>query len=68
ITGSGKTEVYFDVMADTLSRGQSVLFLLPEINLTPQLLSRIAQRFPNMPTAVLHSQTAAGQRLSLIHI
>lgn len=62
ITGSGKTEVYFDVMADTLSRGQSVLFLLPEINLTPQLLSRIAQRFPNMPTAVLHSQTAAGQR------
>lgn len=36
--------------------------MLPEINLTPQLLQRITQRFPDMPTAVLHSQTAAGQR------
>lgn len=62
ITGSGKTEVYFDIMADVLSRGKQVLFLLPEINLTPQLLNRISQRFPDMPTAVLHSQTATGAR------
>ncbi len=62
ITGSGKTEVYFDIMATVLSSGKQVLFLLPEINLTPQLLHRVAQRFPDMPTAVLHSQTAAGAR------
>ncbi|ULJ69976.1 primosomal protein N' [Wielerella bovis] len=62
ITGSGKTEVYFDIMADVLARGKQVLFLLPEINLTPQLLTRVAQRFPDMPTAVLHSQTATGAR------
>lgn len=62
ITGSGKTEVYFDVMAEVLSQGRQVLFLLPEINLTPQLLQRIGQRFAPIPTAVLHSQTSAGQR------
>ena len=62
ITGSGKTEVYFDVMATVLAQGKQVLFLLPEINLTPQLLARVAQRFPDVPTAVLHSQTATGAR------
>lgn len=62
ITGSGKTEVYFDIMANVLAQGKQVLFLLPEINLTPQLLNRISQRFPDMPTAVLHSQTATGAR------
>ena len=62
ITGSGKTEVYFDVIAKVLAAGQQVLFLLPEINLTPQLLTRISERFAEVPTAVLHSQMAAGQR------
>ena len=62
ITGSGKTEVYFDAIAKVLAAGKQVLFLLPEINLTPQLLKRVAQRFGDVPTAVLHSQTAAGKR------
>lgn len=62
ITGSGKTEVYFDAMAKVLAQGRQVLFLLPEINLTPQLLKRVENRFAGAPTAVLHSQMAAGKR------
>ena len=62
ITGSGKTEVYFDAMAKVLVQGRQVLFLLPEINLTPQLLKRVENRFADVPTAVLHSQMAAGRR------
>ena len=62
ITGSGKTEVYFDAMAKVLAQGWQVLFLLPEINLTPQLLKRVENRFADVPTAVLHSQMAAGKR------
>lgn len=62
ITGSGKTEVYFDAMAKVLAQGRQVLFLLPEINLTPQLLKRVENRFADVPTAVLHSRMAAGRR------
>ena len=62
ITGSGKTEVYFDAMAKVLAQGRQVLFLLPEINLTPQLLKRVENHFADVPTAVLHSQMAAGKR------
>ena len=62
ITGSGKTEVYFDAMAKVLAQGRQVLFLLPEINLTPQLLKRVENRFADVLTAVLHSQMAAGKR------
>ena len=62
ITGSGKTEVYFDAMAKVLAQGRQVLFLLPEINLTPQLLKRVENRFADVQTAVLHSQMAAGKR------
>lgn len=62
VTGSGKTEVYFDAVANVLAAGKQVLFLLPEINLTPQLLKRVEARFADVPTAVLHSQMAAGKR------
>ncbi|MGF6147780.1 Primosomal protein N' [Kingella potus] len=62
ITGSGKTEVYFDAAAQVLASGRQVLFLLPEINLTPQLLARVAARFGDVPAAVLHSRATAGRR------
>lgn len=54
VTGSGKTEVYFDMIARTLDLGKTVLILVPEIGLTPQLISRIEQRF-TQPITVLHS-------------
>lgn len=55
VTGSGKTEVYLRALAETLSLGGSAIFLVPEIALTPQLLSRIGERFSQSEIAVLHS-------------
>jgi primosomal protein N' (replication factor Y) (superfamily II helicase) len=46
VTGSGKTEVYLRAVEQVLQRGQQALVLVPEINLTPQLEARFAQRFP----------------------
>ena len=54
VTGSGKTEVYLQVIAKILAAGQQVLVLVPEIGLTPQLLARFRERFPE-PMAVIHS-------------
>ncbi len=62
ITGSGKTEVYFSCMERVLQRGGQVLFLLPEISLTPQLLDRVRQRFSAYRSTILHSQIADGER------
>jgi len=54
VTGSGKTEVYFAAMRQVLERGESVLLLVPEIGLTPQLIQRIERSFEH-PIALLHS-------------
>ncbi|MGE0566001.1 MAG: primosomal protein N' [Pseudolabrys sp.] len=54
VTGSGKTEVYFEAIAETLRRGQQVLVLLPEIALGAQWLARFEARF-NAPPAPWHS-------------
>ncbi|MCB0367793.1 MAG: primosomal protein N', partial [Bdellovibrionales bacterium] len=54
VTGSGKTEVYLRLIQDTLAAGKKVLVLVPEISLTPQLLRRFSNRFPDQ-LAVLHS-------------
>ena len=54
VTGSGKTEVYFDLMQTVLENGKQVLFLVPEIGLTPQLIERIQKRF-SYSMVVMHS-------------
>jgi primosomal protein N' (replication factor Y) len=55
VTGSGKTEVYLHVLEKVLSEGKQGLVLVPEIALTPQLVSRFSKRFPGQ-VAVIHSQ------------
>jgi primosomal protein N' (replication factor Y) len=62
VTGSGKTEVYFRLVERALARQGQVLLLVPEINLTPQLESRFAHRFPGVAIASLHSGLAEGER------
>jgi len=62
VTGSGKTEVYLRALRACLDRGRSALCLVPEIALTPQLLSRFRHRFPDETIAVLHSGLSAGER------
>ncbi len=61
VTGSGKTEVYLHVTEKILEMGGSVLYLVPEISLTPQTVSRIRSRFPDR-IAVLHSRLTAKER------
>ncbi|PKM37841.1 MAG: primosomal protein N' [Gammaproteobacteria bacterium HGW-Gammaproteobacteria-10] len=61
VTGSGKTEVYMQVIRSVLERGQQVLVLLPEITLTPQLEQRFRQRFA-VPITVSHSKLTDIQR------
>ena len=62
VTGSGKTEVYLEVMAEAVRRGQQALLLVPEIGLTPQLLKRVRGRFAE--AAVFHSALSEGERLA----
>jgi len=61
ITGSGKTEVYLQVIAKVLAAGKQVLVLAPEIGLTPQLLTRFHARFKE-PMVVLHSNLNESER------
>ena len=63
VTGSGKTEVYLRAAADTLAAGRQVLLLVPEINLTPQLEARLAERFAGRRLVTLHSALTPAQRL-----
>ncbi len=62
ITGSGKTEVYVHLMQHALQRGDQVLLLVPEINLTPQLENYFRSRFPDVEMASLHSGLNDGER------
>lgn len=60
VTGSGKTEVYMELMEKVISLGKTCLLLVPEITLTNQILKRMESRFNNI--AVLHSGLSDGER------
>ncbi len=63
ITGSGKTEVYLQLIADALAGGKQALLLVPEINLTPQLEALVRARFPGIALVSLHSALNESERL-----
>ncbi len=62
VTGSGKTEVYLQAIADCLARGRQALVLVPEIGLTPQALTRFRQRL-GVPIHALHSGLTDNERV-----
>jgi primosomal protein N' (replication factor Y) len=62
VTGSGKTEVYLQLIRETLEAGKQALVLIPEINLGPQTLARFEQRF-NARIALVHSAVNDRERL-----
>ncbi len=62
VTGSGKTEVYLDAIAATISAGKQVLLLVPEINLTPQLIDRIEAALPGVRSTLMHSKLTPKER------
>ncbi|KAA9300792.1 MULTISPECIES: primosomal protein N' [Aerococcus] len=61
VTGSGKTEVYLQLIQKALSAGQKALLLVPEIALTPQMVRHLKGRFADQ-VAVLHSQLSVGEQ------
>ena len=62
VTGSGKTEIYLQLIGKTLARGKSSIMLVPEISLTPQTVDRFIARFGEENIAVLHSKLSIGER------
>ena len=61
VTGSGKTEVYMNLVRETLERGKSAIVLVPEIALTPQMIERFKGRFGS-EVALFHSKLSPGER------
>ncbi len=62
VTGSGKTELYLQLIERVIRNGRKAILLVPEISLTPQTVSRFLARFGPGTVAVLHSKLSAGQR------
>ena len=62
VTASGKTEVYFKLIDDTIKAGKNVLFLAPEIALASQLTKRLAKKFGTKDVAIWHSSISDGER------
>ncbi|QCJ42008.1 primosomal protein N' [Bacillus sp. S3] len=61
VTGSGKTEIYLQSIQEVIEKGQEAIVLVPEISLTPQMVSRFKGRFGDL-VAVLHSGLSAGEK------
>jgi len=66
VTGSGKTEVYLQALAEAIRLGKRGIVLVPEIALTPQTIERFAARFPGK-VAILHSQLSLGEQFDEWH-
>jgi primosomal protein N' (replication factor Y) len=62
ITGSGKTEIYLQLIQTALEQEKTAILLVPEISLTPQMLDRFIARFGKEEIAVLHSKLSIGER------
>ena len=62
VTGSGKTEVYLQLIDKAIKEDKSAIVLVPEISLTPQMLDRFISRFGKEKIAVLHSKLSIGER------
>ena len=62
VTGSGKTEIYLQLIEKTLNENKSSILLVPEISLTPQTVNRFIARFGKENIAVLHSKLSVGER------
>ena len=62
VTGSGKTEIYLQLIEKTLKENKSSILLVPEISLTPQTVNRFIARFGKEKIAVLHSKLSVGER------
>ena len=66
VTGSGKTEVYMQAISRVIERGKGAIVLVPEIALTPQIVSRFVGRFGSR-VAILHSNLSDGERFDQWH-
>ncbi len=62
ITGSGKTEIYMQLIEKIIKQNQTAIMLVPEISLTPQMIERFISRFGKQELAVLHSKLSIGER------
>ena len=62
VTGSGKTEIYLQLIGEVLKKEKTAIVLVPEISLTPQMIDRFIARFGKEKIAVLHSKLSIGER------
>lgn len=62
VTGSGKTEVYLQLIGEVLKQNKTSIILVPEISLTPQMIDRFISRFNKDEIAILHSKLSIGER------